>query len=1011
MPELTFRSAGVSTREIDLTGGAAKTPVGIPAGVIGTSDKGPAFVPVTLGSMGDFSRKFGPTDGEKFGPLAVNSWLKNAQSIAYVRVLGAGDGKKRNDDGTVTNAGFVVGQQLVQANGVVGKNKSAYNSAGAAPLGRTYFLGCCMSQSAGSTVFTAAGVVDDGTNVAHPILRGVLLAPSGVVLKLSGNFQADNTPTDTTVGNADTAAGAITGTVDISSAKQQFVMLMVGHLDNPEENAPNVLSASFDLEAPNYISRVFNTDPNQIEKKGHYLYSHYDIHPSLAVVTGAGITSYSPIPGHAQTQQDIAILTTGTLPRNTANSSGSPDYEGFLDRFRTPLSPYVISQEFGGSPYDIFKVHALSDGAYDTTRIKISIENLNKSNSDVNKFGTFDLVVRSFSDTDDVPIVLEEFRGLSLDANADRFFARVVGDQRAYFDFDKAPDSQRLVVEGDYPNLSQYVRVQQSTALKASNVPDEALPVGFRGPYHLVTSGTQTLANIKSGTLGGVTPNYLQSGWSGTGSYGLANRMTELPIPFRENLAIGLAPKKIVKPTLYWGCQFMRKVSLTEKNKVGLPDPTFNSYAKYFPKMQVTNTNFSVGDNVGTADSNGIVFDSDKFNNNKFTLENLKVRTGSDTYADPDQWVSASYRRNGKISTSAGNKTRRWKVDDLKNVGNKRFTKFTFFLQGGFDGVNIFDKDKANLSDNAAKREMDDSSNQGGNQGPTVAAYRKAIDVMGNTSDVDIKLLAIPGLRETSVTNYAISAVESRFDAMYIMDIEERDVSNNVVTSSVQQNIDVGYTVTDFKNRGLDTSFAAAYFPDVILQDPTRLTNVRCPPSVAVLGAFSLNDTLGHPWFAPAGFSRGALKGSLYTAVDLNRSNLDGLYDADINPITDFSGTGLVVWGQKTLQQAASALDRVNVRRLLIEIRRSVRAVANTILFEPNREETLAKFSSLVNPILQSIQERSGVDRYKVVIDTTTTTQADVENNTIRGKIYLQPTRTAEFIALDFVVTNAGAEI
>ena len=147
---------------------------------------------------------------------------------------------------------------------------------------------------------------------------------------------------------------------------------------------------------------------------------------------------------------------------------------------------------------------------------------------------------------------------------------------------------------------------------------------------------------------------------------------------------------------------------------------------------------------------------------------------------------------------------------------------------------------------------------------------------------------------------------------------------------------------------------------------------------------------------------------SLYAMVDLNKANMDDLYEADVNPITDFPGTGLVVFGQKTLLAAQSALDRVNVRRLLINVRRSVRAVANTMLFEPNREETLNKFSSLVNPILQSVQERSGVDRFKVIIDTTTTTHADIENNTVRGKIFLQPTRTAEFIALDFVLTNTA---
>jgi phage tail sheath protein FI len=136
---------------------------------------------------------------------------------------------------------------------------------------------------------------------------------------------------------------------------------------------------------------------------------------------------------------------------------------------------------------------------------------------------------------------------------------------------------------------------------------------------------------------------------------------------------------------------------------------------------------------------------------------------------------------------------------------------------------------------------------------------------------------------------------------------------------------------------------------------------------------------------------------------------LDDLYEAKINPISVFPGTGVTVWGQKTLLAGQSALDRVNVRRLLINVRRKVKNIANVFLFEPNREETLEKFSSLVNPILQTIQEQSGVDRYKVVIDTTTTTQADVENNTVRGKIYVQPTRSVEFVALDFVVTNAGS--
>ena len=183
------------------------------------------------------------------------------------------------------------------------------------------------------------------------------------------------------------------------------------------------------------------------------------------------------------------------------------------------------------------------------------------------------------------------------------------------------------------------------------------------------------------------------------------------------------------------------------------------------------------------------------------------------------------------------------------------------------------------------------------------------------------------------------------------------------------------------------------------------------PPSVAVIGAFAKNDRVGAYWNAPAGFNRASLASVVDSSVSLSQDDLDTLYDASINPLVAFPGTGFVVWGQKTLLQAASSLDRINVRRLLIFLRRQVRQVANSLLFEPNTQATLDRFNSLVNPILQRIQSGGGVDRYKVQIDTTTTTQADIENNTIRGKIFIQPTRTAEFISVDFVVTGRSASV
>jgi hypothetical protein len=169
----------------------------------------------------------------------------------------------------------------------------------------------------------------------------------------------------------------------------------------------------------------------------------------------------------------------------------------------------------------------------------------------------------------------------------------------------------------------------------------------------------------------------------------------------------------------------------------------------------------------------------------------------------------------------------------------------------------------------------------------------------------------------------------------------------------------------------------------------------------------SRNDSIADPWFAPAGLSRGRL-GAIDSQVRMNRDLLDELYDADINPVYVPAGRSGEVYAfcQKTLLQDASALDRINVRRLLIDIRRKVKKVGEQLLFEPNRASTLEKFSALVEPIMANVQQRKGVERYKVQINTTTTTQNDVENNTIRGKIYLQPTKSVEFISLDFVVAN-----
>jgi phage tail sheath protein FI len=991
MVQLKFKSPGVSTKEIDLTGPANVTPIGVPAGVIGTAAMGPAFVPMTFATLQDFKVKFGDEDNAgKFGPIAVAEWLRNAQALTYMRVLGVGTGLRRTSSGDnagkVQSAGFVVGEQQPDSDGVLTHNPYA-NVGG--PNGRVHFLGCYMSESAGSTVFSEAGIQAGST--ASPIVRGILMAASGVVPMVAG-YQAAP-PASSLVANAG-LAGGITGSVvllDGAVSKQEFVLFLNGH-KGADPAYPRVITASFDMTAANYFGNILNKDPLRFQEAGHFLYTQYDIHPQFAVVTGTAVVTDAV----AGNQQPVAFLTTGSATYNSGSAT-VPSFENFEDRYRTASSTYIVSQKFGGKNKNLFKVHALSDGALANSKYKITIENIFKSNIDSYRYGTFDVVVRDWSDTDDDRIVLERFSAVTLDPGSDRYVARVIGDMHMYYDWDKNTGSQKLRVEGQYENRSNLIRVEMSDELEAGEIDATALPIGFRGPRHLSVSGSAPLATVGTDAASLAVANIL-------------NRAKEPPVPYRRSIAVGTGQKKNPNKDLSWGVQFETQVSVADPNSGKKANTTVESFTKYLPNFQTEWMNFIVGDNEGTLDTaaNGII-DADRYNNNLFTLENIKVVTGSDgvaTTKELNEWI---YVRAGGITANSTAKTRAFDPSiDLGSAAVRNISRFTLFMQGGFDGVNIFNVDESELTDKAITEEMATLA-RGQNNGPTVKAYHKALEIMGNTAEVDVKLLAVPGIRHEVVTDRIIDTVESRFDAMAIIDIEERDALNAVVTSSTTQAPSVGNTADNFNDRALDTSFAAAYYPDVIMTDPFSGLESRVPPTVAALGALALNDSISRPWFAPAGYTRGVLQTTIDTAVKLSRANLDDLYEVDINPITSFPGSdGVVVWGQKTLKRAQSALDRINVRRLLIEIRREVKRVANTLLFEPNREETLARFSSLVNPILKRIQEQQGLDGFRVIIDTTTTTQADVENLTIRGKIFLRPTKVAEFIDLDFVITNQG---
>ena len=284
-------------------------------------------------------------------------------------------------------------------------------------------------------------------------------------------------------------------------------------------------------------------------------------------------------------------------------------------------------------------------------------------------------------------------------------------------------------------------------------------------------------------------------------------------------------------------------------------------------------------------------------------------------------------------------------------------------------------------------------------QGVSSSDYTDAFNLLANRDEFRYNIISAPGLIYTNAThatplNTLISNVESRGDAIIPLDLEN-------YASSI--------TATVSTAASLDTSYAAAYWPWLQITDPDTRQLVWVPASTLIPGVYAANDNTAEPWFAPAGINRGGLRQVVQAERKLTQTNRDDLYTGKVNPIATFPGRGVVVFGQKTLQNQASALDRINVRRLLIELKSYISQIADNLVFEQNTNATRNSFLAQVNPYLASIQQRQGLYAFRVVMDETNNTADVIDRNQLVGAIYIQPTKTAEFIYLDFNILPTGA--
>ena len=278
------------------------------------------------------------------------------------------------------------------------------------------------------------------------------------------------------------------------------------------------------------------------------------------------------------------------------------------------------------------------------------------------------------------------------------------------------------------------------------------------------------------------------------------------------------------------------------------------------------------------------------------------------------------------------------------------------------------------------------------------SAYSEALDLLSNQDEFDINLILMPGVIHSvhsAVTNKAIDVCEDRGDCFAIIDPV---IYGSTVTNATTQ------------AEGVDSNFAAMYWPWVKVPDSQVAGTQRwVPPSVVLGGIYAFNDRVAHPWFAPAGLNRGGITTAIQAERKLTQGNRDTLYDSNVNPIATFPGQGVTVFGQKTLQKKSSALDRINVRRLLIRVKKFIASSSRFLVFEQNTAATRRRFLNIVNPFLETVQAQSGLSAFRVVMDETNNTPDTIDRNQLVGQLFLQPTRTAEFIVLDFTIQPTGA--
>ena len=833
------------------------------------------------------------------------------------------------------------------------------------------------------------------------------------------------------------------------------------------------IAFSFDKNSRVYIRNVMNTNPTLTndkivdvaggKQKGYFLGQTFDEHLArvqgdAGVGSGAAGAQFGCLIPLADAGDYEAPMAEAMSPWVISQHNGEPSNFNLLPTSTDGAAMLSNDTTLASKGIEkLFRFASLYSGEWERKNLKISIYDIKAPTDKFNPYGTFSVMIRKRGDTDAAPQVVERFSSCSLNPASADFIARKIGDMKTVWD----ETERRYVSHGLYENQSRFIRVVLSSAIEQGSADPRLLPFGFYGPPRRAALKFTTHATTaRQVALEQVDPN------------GVATGGGSAIIQLGQNCGVARTQGTSLKDGHVAEGDGTMAGELNTGHR-GDSDPTAESWAMtmLFPKVSArystkdstlssprdaffgvssleygsdTRIDDSYQDATGFgARGVGSGGDPAEMTDNKdeyqfiFTLDDIKY--AASTIKDPNQadnqpvnfeWVPGCHARDysgADLDTSAcsltayagiaggtGNKAP--KERSYTAILDAGIDAFTIPLMGGHDGLDITQVDPFAYHSASSSNTNLPSATDSVLEHYALNSIKKAIDTVADPEVVEMNLLALPGLTHPSSTSHAIAVCEKRGDALAIVDIEGDYQPVGIDTAAEASRMpSVDTAITKMRQRALNSSYGCAFFPWVSISDSMSGRTLWAPPSTVALGVMGSSAERSELWFAPAGFTRGGLTdGAAGIGVNgvrlrLNSKERDKLYEANINPIAQFPAEGIVIFGQKTLQITPSALDRINVRRLMIFLKKEISRMAKTILFDQNVQATWTRFISKADPFLASVKGRFGLSEYKIVLDETTTTPDLIDRNIMYAKILLKPAKAIEYIAIDFVITDSGA--